>query len=489
MSAPSTVGSPVGSGAAEAPRNHQGLALTVILACQLMVILDATIVNIALPDIQGDLHFSPTNLAWTVNAYTLAFGGLLLLGGRTGDILGRRKVFTAGIAVFTVASLLGGFATNDTWLLAARALQGVGAAFAAPSTLALLNTNFEGEARTKALSIYSAVSGAGMAFGLIAGGLLTDWLSWRAVLFINVPIGLGILILAPLYVRQPERHPGRFDIGGALASTLGMGSLVYGFIRASEDGWGDGGTLGSFAAAVVLLAAFLVIETRAEQPITPLKLLLHRNRASAYTNMLLLPATMFALFFFLTQFLQNVLDYNAVQTGFAFLPMALTQFGMARLSPKLLPRFGPKPLLVTGGVLVTAGIVWLTQIDAGSSYAAAVVGPMLLFGTGSGLSFLPLNMIILSEVKPQDAGAASGLLQAMQQIGATLGLAILVNLFETARKDATPPAGSSADQAAHHVLSEGIASAAVGGAAFAIAALLISLFAVKMPKPPARPPA
>ncbi|MFI1107936.1 MULTISPECIES: MFS transporter [Streptomyces] len=489
MSAQSTVGSPVGSGAAEAPRNHQGLALTVILACQLMVILDATIVNIALPDIQGDLHFSPTNLAWIVNAYTLAFGGLLLLGGRTGDILGRRKVFTAGIAVFTVASLLGGFATNDTWLLAARALQGVGAAFAAPSTLALLNTNFEGEARTKALSIYSAVSGAGMAFGLIVGGLLTDWLSWRSVLFINVPIGLGILVLAPLYVRQPERHPGRFDIGGALTSTLGMGSLVYGFIRASEDGWGDGGTLGSFAAAVVLLAAFLVIETRAEQPITPLKLLLHRNRASAYTNMLLLPATMFALFFFLTQFLQNVLDYNAVQTGFAFLPMALTQFGMARLSPKLLPKFGPKPLLVTGGVLVTAGIVWLTQIDAGSSYAAAVVGPMLLFGTGSGLSFLPLNMIILSEVKPQDAGAASGLLQAMQQIGATLGLAILVNLFETARKDATPPAGSSADQAAHHVLSEGIASAAVGGAAFAIAALLISLFAVKMPKPPAKPAA
>ncbi|AJE82342.1 transmembrane efflux protein [Streptomyces albus] len=483
------MGSPVGSGAAEAPRNHQGLALTVILACQLMVILDATIVNIALPDIQGDLHFSPTNLAWIVNAYTLAFGGLLLLGGRTGDILGRRKVFTAGIAVFTVASLLGGFATNDTWLLAARALQGVGAAFAAPSTLALLNTNFEGEARTKALSIYSAVSGAGMAFGLIVGGLLTDWLSWRSVLFINVPIGLGILVLAPLYVRQPERHPGRFDIGGALTSTLGMGSLVYGFIRASEDGWGDGGTLGSFAAAVVLLAAFLVIETRAEQPITPLKLLLHRNRASAYTNMLLLPATMFALFFFLTQFLQNVLDYNAVQTGFAFLPMALTQFGMARLSPKLLPKFGPKPLLVTGGVLVTAGIVWLTQIDAGSSYAAAVVGPMLLFGTGSGLSFLPLNMIILSEVKPQDAGAASGLLQAMQQIGATLGLAILVNLFETARKDATPPAGSSADQAAHHVLSEGIASAAVGGAAFAIAALLISLFAVKMPKPPAKPAA
>lgn len=489
MSTQSTVGAPAGSGATEAPRHHPGLALTVILACQLMVILDATIVNIALPDIQGDLDFSPAKLAWVVNAYTLAFGGLLLLGGRTGDILGRRKVFTLGIVVFTVASFVGGFATNDTWLLAARALQGAGAAFAAPSTLALLNTNFEGAERTKALSIYSAVSGAGMAFGLIVGGLLTDWLSWRSVLFINVPIGLAILVLAPLYVRQPERHPGRFDLGGALTSTLGMVSLVYGFIRASEEGWSDGLTIGSFAAAVILLVAFLVVETKAEQPITPLKLLLHRNRAAAYTNMLLLPATMFALFFFLTQFLQEVLDYSAVQTGFAFLPMALTQFGMARATPKLLPKFGPKPLLVVGGVLVTAGIVWLTQIDADSSYAAAVVGPMLLFGTGSGMSFLPLNMVILSEVQPKDAGAASGLLQAMQQVGATLGLAILVNLFETARRDSTPAAGSSPTEIKHHVLSDGIASAAVGGAAFAVAALLISLFAVKLPKPPAKPAA
>ncbi|KUJ67392.1 MFS transporter [Streptomyces albus subsp. albus] len=481
------MGSPAGSEAIDARRHHPGLALTVVLACQLMVILDATIVNIALPDIQGDLHFSPTNLAWVVNAYTLAFGGLLLLGGRTGDILGRRKVFTAGIAVFTIASLLGGFATNDAWLLAARAVQGAGAAFAAPSTLALLNTNFEGQERTRALSIYSAVSGAGMAFGLIVGGLLTDWLSWRSVLFVNVPIGLAILALAPLYVRQPERHPGRFDLGGALTSTLGMGSLVYGFIRASEDGWSDGLTLGAFIAAAVLLALFLFVEVRAEQPITPLKLLLHRNRVSAYTNMLLLPATMFALLFFLTQFLRGVLEYSAIKTGFAFLPMALTQFGMARLTPRLLPKYGPKPLLVVGGILVTAGIVWLTRIDADSSYAAAVVGPMLLFGTGSGLSFLPLNMVILSEVRPQDAGAASGLLQAMQQVGATLGLAILVNLFETARKDATPPAGAGPIEAEHHVLSEGIASAALGGAAFAVAALLISLFAVKLPKPGARP--
>ncbi|MEV0912447.1 MFS transporter [Streptomyces hokutonensis] len=478
---------PSGTAALEARRNHPGLALTVILACQLMVILDATIVNIALPDMQGALHFSPTSLAWIINAYTLTFGGFLLLGGRTGDILGRRRVFTAGIAVFTLASLLGGLATSDTWLLAARALQGIGGAFAAPSTLALLNTNFEGPARTRAFAIYSAVSGAGMAVGLILGGLLTDWLTWRSVFFVNVPIGLLILVLAPLYIRQPERHPGRFDLYGALTSTLGMGSLVYGFIRASEEGWSDGLVLGSFAAAVVLLAAFLAIETRAEQPITPLRLLSHRNRASAYVNMLLLPATMFALFFFLTQYLQEVLDYSAIMTGVAFLPMAFTQFGFALVARSQLPRFGPKPLLTAGGVLVTAGIVWLTQIDAGGSYLSSVVGPMLLFGTGSGLSFLSLNMIILSEVKPEESGAASGLLQAMQQVGATVGLAILVNLFASGRKDALshPPTDASPTTLAHYVLSKGIASAALGGTAFAVCALLISVFLIKVPKPPA----
>lgn len=491
MSTPPAVGTPADPvSAVERRERRPGLALAVILACQLMVILDATIVNIALPDMQEALDFSPTGLTWIINSYTLAFGGLLLLGGRAGDILGRRKVFIAGIALFTLASLVGGFANSEAMLLTARAFQGVGAAFAAPSTLALLNTNFEGPARAKALAVYSAVSGAGMAFGLVFGGLLTDATSWRAVLFINVPIGIGILALAPLYIRQPERHPGRFDILGAVTSTAGMVALVYGCIRAASDGWGDGLTIGALVLAGVLLSAFIAIESKAAQPITPLRLLAHRNRAGAYLNMLLLPATMFAIFFFLTQFLQTVMGYSPLKAGCAFLPMALCQFAFARATPKLLPKFGPKPILVFGGVLVALGILWLTQIDDSSSYAGGVVGPMLLFGIGSGLSFMPLNMIILSEVPPKDAGAASGLLQALQQVGASLGLAILATISGTASKNAAkhPPAGLDPEQTAHHVLTEGISTAAIGASVFAVGALVVSIFVIR-PKPPAPKPA
>ncbi|MFI6579527.1 MFS transporter [Embleya sp. NPDC050493] len=467
-----------------------GLALAVILACQLMVVLDATIVNIALPDMRRALGFSPTGLTWIVNAYTLAFGGLLLLGGRAGDILGRRRVFLAGIALFTVASLVGGFADSAGMLLAARAVQGVGAAFAAPGTLALLNTNFEGPARARALGIYSAVSGAGLAFGLVCGGLLTDTTSWRAVLFVNVPIGIAILVLAPRHIRQPERHPGRFDVPGALTSTAGMVLLVYGCIRAAAHGWGDGITLGALASAGALLGAFVAIETRAVQPITPLRLLAHRNRAGAYLNMLLLPATMFAMFFFLTQFLQNVLNLSPFEAGCAFLPMALCQFACARATPVLLPRFGAKPILVLGGVLVAAGILWLTRIDDTAGYAGAVLGPMILFGIGSGLSFMPLNLIILSEVPAADAGAASGLLQALQQVGASLGLAILAAVSNAASRDAAkhPPTGANPEQSARHALTEGIAGATVGAAVFALCALAVSVLVIRPARPSAERP-
>src|SRR5215204_1938761 len=394
---------------------HPALALTIIAASQLMVVLDATIVNIALPQMQQALGFSTTSLSWVLNAYTLTFGGLLLLGGRAGDILGRRRTFIAGILVFTLASFLGGFATSATWLLAARALQGVGAAIAAPTALSLITTNFaEGTERNRAFGVFSAVAVSGGAIGLIAGGILTSWLSWRWVLFVNVPIGLLLAVLAPLFIAESERQPGRFDLGGALTSTAGMTALVYGFIRAAQEGWSNPGTIGSFAAAAVLLAVFFSIETRTSQPITPLHLFRDRDRAGSYVIMLALAAAMFGQFFFLTLFVQNVLGYSPLRAGLAFL------------------------LITAGALLAVAGLAWLTQVSVASGYVDGILGPMLLFGLGMGLLFVPLTIVAVSGVAPHEVGAASSLLNVTQQVGGSLGLSILVTVFGTAsRNEAT----------------------------------------------------
>jgi EmrB/QacA subfamily drug resistance transporter len=310
--------------AAPSPRRllspgHPGLVLTVILSVQLMVVLDATIVNIALPDIRTALHFSPTSLSWVINAYRLSFGGLLLLGARAGDILGRRRTFLSGIALFTLASLAGGFAASSGQLLAARAVQGIGAALASPSALALLMTMFpQGRERTRAIGLYTAVSIGGSAVGLIAGGMLTQWASWRWVLFVNVPIGVAVIALSRLVLPETARRSGRFDLTGALTSTIGMAALVYGFVHAATDGWADTTTIAAFAVGVVLLVAFVLTELRASSPITPLRLFADRNRSTSYLARLLLVAGMLGMFFFLTQFLQNVLGYSPLKTGVAF---------------------------------------------------------------------------------------------------------------------------------------------------------------------------
>ena len=309
------------------PHGHPTLVLTLILTCQLMVVLDATIVNIALHDIKTDLGFSSAGLSWVVNAYTLTFGGLLLLGARAGDILGRRRVFLAGIALFTLASLAGGFAANPGQLLAARAVQGVGGALASPSALALLMTMFpDARERTRAIGLYTAVSIGGSAVGLIAGGMLSEWASWRWVLFVNVPIGLVLLVLARPTLPETPRQRGRFDLAGALTSTLGMTALVYGFVHAATAGWSAGETVGSFAIGLVLLSAFVLTELRAEAPITPLRLFADRNRSSSYVARLLLVAGMMGMFFFLTQFLRGVLGYSDLVTGFAFVPLTAIVF-------------------------------------------------------------------------------------------------------------------------------------------------------------------
>ncbi|MER5889921.1 MFS transporter [Streptomyces sp. NPDC001941] len=481
---------------------HPGIALTVIAACQLMVVLDATIVNIALPHIKDALSFSTTDLSWVLSAYTLTFGGLLLLGGRAGDILGRRRVFMAGILVFTLASLLGGFAQEPWQLLAARALQGVGGAIASPTSLALITTTFpEGPERNRAFGVFAAVSAGGGAIGLLAGGMLTEWLDWRWVFFVNVPIGVLIAFLAPRCIAESERHPGRFDIAGALTSTLGMASLVYGFIRASEEGWRDALTLSSFGAAVLLLVAFALVESRAREPITPLRMFADRNRAGTYVIMLSLAAAMFGMFFFIVLFVQNVLGYTPIRAGLAFLPVTVAIITGAGLSQRLLPTFGPKPFMVAGAAITGGGVLWLSFIDAGTQYVSGILAPMLLFGFGMGLNFVTLTLTAVSGVAPHEAGAASGLLNAAQQVGGSLGLSILVTVFGTASRDEAQrqvpsflaqatPEQQAAFAKTHempppwgdHVLTEGISTAFLAGVGMAALALLTALAVIRVRK-------
>jgi EmrB/QacA subfamily drug resistance transporter len=463
--------------------NRAGLALAVLVSCQLMIGLDSTIVTIALPKIQQSLSFSPTALSWTQNAYMLAFGGLLLLGGRAGDMYGRRRLFVIGVLVFAGASLLGGVAPTAGVLLAARAAQGVGAAIAAPSTLALIATNFaEGAARNRALAIYSAVSGAGGSLGLVLGGVLTDWVSWRWVLLVNVPIGLAIAVLAPRHIQQPERHSAQLDVPGGLTSALGMASLVYAFIRVSSHGWTDGLAVTTFAVAAALLLAFFAIERLASQPIVPLRLFEDRNRSAAYLNLLLLSAAMFGVFFFLTQFLQNVLGLSPFVAGCAFLPLSLALFGTIRVVPKLLGRFGGKPVMLVGATLITAANLWLSQLSADSRYATAILGPLLLFGVGVGFSFMPLNMTILSGVAPAESGAASGLSQTMMWVGGSLGLGILVTVFGTASRHTTGTAVET--------LAGGISAGFAAATVFTAVALLVLIVLIRSRAPqPAKPAA
>ncbi|GIG58753.1 MFS transporter [Longispora fulva] len=478
---------------------HPGIALAVITSAQLMIVLDATIVNIALPQIQRALGFSSTDLSWVLNAYTLTFGGLLLLGGRAGDILGRRRVFIFGILLFTLASLLGGLAQSAEWLLLARALQGIGGAIASPTALSLITTNFdEGPERNRAFGVFAAVSGAGAAIGLIAGGMLTSWLSWRWTLFVNVPIGIALALLAPRYIKESERHPGRFDVAGAIASTAGMSLLVYGFIRAADKGWSDTGTIVSFVAAAVLLAGFVLIERRSAQPITPLHLFRDRDRVGTYVVMLITAAAMFGMFFFLTLFVQNVLGYSPLRAGFAFVPVTVAIGVTAQLASRIIPRTGPKILLMIGGALAATGLIWLSRISESSQYVTGLLLPMCIFGLGMGFIFVPVTIVALARVANKDSGAASGMLNAMQMVGGSLGLSVLVTVFGTASRNEAAIqvkrflAQASPEQLAlfqktqqlpkpfsSHVLAHGISSAFQLAALLAVVALVVTTVVIR----------
>ncbi|HUA40310.1 MAG TPA: MFS transporter [Streptosporangiaceae bacterium] len=418
------------SAAGSVPR-HLGLALVVIAAAQLMVVLDATIVNVALPHIQHALGFSGSGLEWVVNAYALTFGGLLLLGGRAGDILGRRRVFIAGIILFTTASLLGGFATSQAWLLGARALQGVGGAIVAPTALSLITTTFpEGPRRNRAMGVYAAMSIGGAAVGLLAGGLLTTYASWRWVFFVNVPIGIVVALMAPRFLVESDRHTGRFDLPGAITGTGGLAALVYGLSSAASSAsgvshWGDTKVVASLTAAVVLLASFLVIESRSKHALMPLRIFRNRNRSAANLIMLCIGTAMFGLFFFLTIFVQTVWGYSALRSGVSYLPMVAMIMAMAGVSAALVPRIGARPLLVAGSAIAAGGMFWLSRINEHSTYAGGLLGPMIVTAAGLGMLFMPATLVALSRVEERDAGLASSLVNTGQQVGGSIGLAVL----------------------------------------------------------------
>jgi len=513
-------GRAAGGGADAGPvRRHLGLALFVIATAQLMVVLDATIVNVALPHIQDALGFSGTGLEWVVNGYTLAFGGLLLLGGRAGDILGRRRVFIAGMILFSAASLLGGFATTQVWLLAARAVQGAGAAVIAPSALALISTTFpQGPPRTRAMGVYSAMSMGGAAAGLLAGGLLTTYLSWRWVMFVNVPIGIAAALIAPRVLTESPRRRGRFDFPGAITSTLGLAALVYGLTSAatSQNGvshWGDTKVIVSLTAAVALLAAFIVIEARSPHALMPLRIFRNRDLSAANLILLFVGTAQFGMFFFLTIFVQTVWHYSALKTGIGYLPMVAAVMVMVVVSVKLVPRIGARPLLLAGSAVSAGGLFWLSRISEHSTYGGGLLGPMLVTGAGLGMLSMPLTLVAMNKVDERDAGLASSLRNVGQQVGGAIGLALLGTVAwtvvaNTARSSAA--AAAAAAKAGHplagtaaqvqtaitdHALSVGFGRGFEVAAGIMLIALIVTIAAIRVKRadlagghpPPARP--
>lgn len=453
--------------------SHLGWALVLISVAQLMVVLDATIANIALPFIGQDLDITQANLSWIVTGYALAFGGLLLLGGRLGDLYGRRRVFMVGLTIFAVASLLGGLAQNEGLLLASRGLQGLGAALASPAALALITTTFPaGPQRNRAFAVYAAMSGAGAAVGLILGGWLTgldgvagmDFSGWRLTFLINVPIGLAAAALSPRVLAESDSHPGQLDIPGALTGTLGLLGIVFGLTRAGEEahGWGDPWTIASLAAGVLLLAAFAWVESRVEHPLLPIRIFQSRTRAASFAVMALVPAAMFSMFFFLSLFIQQIVGYSPLRTGFAFLPFSVGIVMGAAISSNLVSRIdaryvaGVGTLLASGALLgfsrlsfddspssVVQALASGTPAGADVNYWTSILPFILMMSIGMGLTFVPLTLTAVHHVRAQDSGIGSGVLNTMQQVGGALGLATLSTVslhFVNSRADEVGPA-------------------------------------------------
>jgi EmrB/QacA subfamily drug resistance transporter len=413
------------------------VALAVIAIAQLMVVLDATIVNIAMPSAQEALHISDANRQWIVTAYTLAFGGLLLLGGRIADYVGRRKIFLVGLIGFAFASALGGIATNAVTLFAARGLQGAFGALLAPAALSLITVTFtDVKDRAKAFGVFGAISGVGAAIGLILGGVLTEYTTWRWCLLVNIPIALAAFFFALPVVRESRAEGNtKYDIPGTILATGGLVALVYGFTKAAEDGWSSGVTLALFAVAALLLVGFVVWEARSAHPLLPLRVVLHRNRGGSFLVSVLLGAGMMGMFLFMTYYFQGTLQYSPLKSGIAYLPFSLAIIVTAIVASSLLPKVGPRAMMTLGGVLATAGMVWLTQLRIDSSYVTLILPALVIMAAGMGLVFVPLGNTALTGVSNHDAGVASAMVNTTQQIGGSLGVALLNTVFTNAVAD------------------------------------------------------
>jgi EmrB/QacA subfamily drug resistance transporter len=467
-----------------------GVALLVIATAQLMVVLDATVVIVAQPHIQAALGFSDSGLEWVTNAYALAFGGLLLLGGRAGDVFGRRRMFVIGLLLFSAASLAGGLATSQAWLLAARAVQGAGGAIVAPAALALTATTFpEGPPRNRAMGVYAAMSGAGGAVGLIAGGLLVTYASWRWVLFVNVPIGIAAALAATTVLSPAARRPGRLDLPGAITGTGGVAALVYGLSNAATgpDGtshWGDANVVAPLAVGAALLAAFAVIEARSRHALLPSRLLRNRDRVGANLVMLGAGTAIFGVFFFVNYFVQDVWGYSPLRTGVSFLPLTVALVAGSAAAAALVPRIGPRPLLLAGGAAGAGGMYWLSRLTEHGTYAGGLLGPGLAIGTGLGLLLVPLQLVALARVGEADSGAAASLLNAGRQVGGSIGLAVLGTVAWTVVANsarATAAARTASGQATYlHALTVGFDRAFLVSAGIAVLIAAIALATIRV---------
>ena len=459
------------------------LSLAVLCSAFFMVILDVAIVNVALPTIQVDLDFTQKNLQWVVSAYALAFGGLLLLGGRTADLLGRRRIFIAGIGLFAAASLLAGLAWSDTALVIARALQGVGAAAMTPAALSILMTTFrEGSERNKALGIWGAVGASGGTVGVLLGGVLTDTIGWEWIFFLNVPVGLAVMAVAPALLRESRAEPTRrrFDLAGAVSVTAGIALLVYALVEASEAGWGSGQTLGLIGASIAAMAVFVLVELRSRAPIMPLSIF--RIRAVTGSNIagLALGGAVFGMIFILTLYMQQVLGYSPLETGLAWLAMSLTALASSMAGSVLVTRIGPRLPLAVGLVIAAAGLAVLSRIPADGGYVGDLLPGLLVVGSGLGLAFVAMSIGALEGVAERDAGLASGLVNTTQQVGGALGVAVL-STAAISRSDDLLASGTGASVA----LTEGFQIALLVAAGFAVAGAIAALSLIRRPRAPA----
>jgi EmrB/QacA subfamily drug resistance transporter len=466
---------------ARAAERRKWLALALLATTQFVIVLDAAIVNVAIPSIGKDLHFSQENLTWIPNAYALTFGGFLLLGGRMADLLGRRRLFMAGLVLFSLASLLGGLSTSEGQLIAARAAQGLGAALLAPSALSMVTNMFaEGAERNKALGVWGAVSGSGGAAGVLLGGVLTQYAGWEWVLWVNVPIGVIAAILAPrlLVESRKEAETKTFDAFGALTVTAGLSLLVYGLVDTVNSGWGSSKTLLLLAAAAALLAAFVTTELRSRAPLVPFRIFRLRTLTGANVIGLLIGASIFAMFFFLSRYMQQVLGYDALKAGLSYLPLALVIIVSAGVASQLVTKLGFKPVLVAGMALVTVALLWFAQVPVDGSYVSDLLAPMVIAAVGLGFAFVPVTIAAVSNISADDSGLASGLINTSQQVGGALGLAIL-GTIASSRTTHLLTAAHGDPSAVPSALTEGFQRAFLAGAGFGILGIIATLVLIR----------